>query len=151
MDKIMKKVICIILFLYFSASCGGGGVNGDYEFRNGNGWVTIEYPTTEPTFSTNDDSIYLSGRAFISPTHWRCCSGSAEDTGVKVTWENKTTNQGGDTYQSVQICNFLGTPYLCNHRWSATVPLVYGNNYIVITAIDLGGLSGKDSITVKRE
>lgn len=128
----------------------GGGEGGGEEDDSGGGWVTIEDPTTEPATSTHCDSIYIAGEAFISPTWYRCCSGSAEDTGVTVTWRNITSGESGNADQDVDICYFFGSPYLCNHRWGATVPLILGENHITVTASDPSGVSGQGSITVSK-
>ncbi len=142
----------IILFSLVIAGCKGGGGGSAYIGGGGNsaGWVTINSPTTEPTTSTNCNSISLGGEAFISPTEWRCCSGSAADTGVSVAWSNVTTGQSGTAFHWVDICYFITAPYLCNHTWSATVPLVVGDNQIMISASDAAGVSAQDSIAVSK-
>ncbi|MGA1794922.1 MAG: hypothetical protein ACMUIL_03585 [bacterium] len=148
----MKRATLYLMFLpliLVIIGCGGGEGGGE-EDDSGGGWVTIEEPTTEPATSTNCDSIYIGGEAFISPTWYRCCSGSAEDTGVTVTWRNITSGEGGNADQDVDICYFFGSPYLCNHRWGATIPLTLGENQITVTASDPSGVSGQGSITVSK-
>ncbi|MGA1865500.1 MAG: carboxypeptidase-like regulatory domain-containing protein [bacterium] len=151
----MRRAILFLIFIpliLVIIGCGGDGTGGgsDGEDYSGGGWVTIEDPTTEPTISTNCDHIYIGGEAFISPTWYRCCSGSAEDTGVTVTWRNITSGESGNADQSVDICYFFGSPYLCNHRWGATVPLALGENQITVSASDPSGVSGHSSITVSK-
>lgn len=93
-------------------------------------WLTIDpvYP------NTNCGSFVLEGDAFISPTYWHCCGGSAaEMTAVTVTWRNETTGESGGAAQTVQY----GSLYpLYNHRWRATVSLAPGSNNIAVTAAD---------------
>jgi len=128
---------------------GGGGDGNNADFEN-SGYIIIEYPTTASSYTTYCDAANLGGEAFISPTWWRCCSGSAEDTGVTVTWENKTTGQNGFATQNVDICYSFGIPYLCNHTWHAEVPLALGDNLINVRSTDPSGNTGKDSITVTK-
>jgi Bacterial Ig-like domain/Galactose oxidase, central domain len=146
----IAAVACVVAL----NACGGGGDDeeqrddpNDPTFR-GRGSVTIVSPSST-TVSTEEDFINLSGVAFISPDRFRCCSGSATDTGVFVTWANSTGGNGA-TSQTVGICSAFGTPFLCNHKWTVRIPLVMGTNVIRITATDLGSNEGTDGITVTR-
>jgi N-acetylneuraminic acid mutarotase len=65
-------------------------------------------------------------------------------------WTNAATGQSGQASQYVGICWFLWTPYLCNHSWSASIPVVEGNNRITVTASDPSGNIGTASITISR-
>jgi hypothetical protein len=114
------------------------------------GWVTITSPSDSGSATTYCSSVTLSGEAFISTDYAHCCSGSATDTGVSVSWENQASGTRGAASQSVDYCYLFGTPYLCNHSWYATVPLLLGDNLIQITAIDPGGSGGRDSLTVNQ-
>ena len=129
-------------------SCGGdSGKEGDND-NSGTGFITITEPPSLG-YSTVCNTIPISGDAFISPTWWSCCSGSTEIvTGVTVTWVNETTGESGKAYQAVKLCSFLSPPYPCEHTWSATIPLVLGENIIKVTAIDPSNLTGHDTITV---
>jgi N-acetylneuraminic acid mutarotase len=129
---------------------GGGGGTSESDTSPNEGWVTITYPTTADTYSTDTSPQYISGEAFISPTWWRCCSGDASDTGVTVNWTNAATGQSDQASQHVGICWFLWSPYLCNHSWSANIPVVEGNNLITVTASDPSGNIGNDRITIIR-
>src|SRR5256885_7527136 len=60
----------------------------------GAGFISIDSPA-DSTYTTEFDSVYLSGSAFISPASSRCCSFSASDTGVTVTWTSSTGESGG--------------------------------------------------------
>lgn len=135
------------------AACGGtgegGGSGGDTDNGSG-GLITIDYPTSGSSYTEYCNSVHLSGEAFISSTWSRCCSGSAEDTGVTVRWENKTTGESGNASQSVHICYLFGTPFFCDHTWGASIPLTLGDNFIVVTAYDPGDKMGDDSITVTK-
>lgn len=141
----------VIIFGVFSILGSGGGSDGvsDDGGTPNAGWVTISYPTTDDTYNTDNSPQYLSGEAFISPTWWRCCSGDASDTGVSVIWRNETTGQTGPASQYVRYCWFLGL-YLCDHTWSASIPIIEGNNNITITASDPSGNTGIDKITIIR-
>lgn len=129
------------------AGCGGGAGDGDGP-EPGGGWIVISTPTADPSFTDYCNTTYLAGEAFISPDWSHCCSGSAEDTGVTVTWYNASTGAGGAASQHVDICYLFGTPYLCNHTWSAVVPLAVGLNEVRVTATDPGGLTGTDEIAI---
>jgi N-acetylneuraminic acid mutarotase len=151
-----------VRFLILSAllglcACGGGG--GDEgpspstppNPNVGRGSLSIEAPTENPTYTTESAELSLSGAAFISPTSFRCCSGSATDTGVEVGWSN-AAGGGGAASQSVRYCTFLGFGplHLCDHTWSAWIPLVVGANVVTVTATDPSGNIGRDTITVTR-
>ena len=129
---------------------GGGGSDSDNGGTPNEGWVKIYFPTTEDNYTTDNSPQYFTGEAFISPTSWRCCSGDASDTGVIVEWRNETTGQSAQASQYIRICYFLWSPYLCDHRWSANIPIIEGNNSIVITASDPAGNNGTDRITIFR-
>lgn len=128
----------------------GGGGDDSSTPTGGGGWVTIDQPTSAGQYSTDRTGVTLGGEAFISPTHFRCCSGSATDTGVTVGWQNQATGASGSAFQSVGICWFFGF-FLCDHRWTASVPLALGNNPITVTASDPSGNTGSAAITVTRE
>jgi len=141
-----SRVRLVLVFLFFVlfliTACGGGGGEGDDGVTpppplDGGGWITILAPEASSPYETYCDSIYLAGEAFISSGYFRCCSGSAEDTGVQVTWRNSSTGEGGVATQRVHVCDFLGTPFLCNHEWSVTVPLRLGSNAIVLRASEV--------------
>lgn len=126
-QRIFYKLLPVLfLITAVTASCGGGGGGGGAPSTDtgnvGAGWVTIDYPTTESTYTTDRLSVYLSGKAFISPTWWHCCSGSAEDTGVTVTWENVTTGVTGNAYQQAEYCWFFGY-FLCGIAGASPSPL----------------------------
>ena len=147
----------VAVLLTLAAACGGGG-GGDGDdspppdpnapTRKGFGSVEITTPSSS-SHSTESDSIHLGGTAFISPTNFVCCSGSADDTGVGVSWSS-SRGGGGFTSQSVDLCFFIFTPFLCHHTWSAAVPLAVGANVIRVTAADSSGNVGTDTITVTR-
>lgn len=138
----------LLCLLFVLAGCGGGDGDADEAPVAGGGWIYITVPTPEPTYIDFCNSSYLAGDAFISPEYSHCCSGSAEDTGVTVSWYNASTGVGGAALQQVEICYLLGQPYLCNHSWSATVPLAIGVNEIRVTATDPGGRTGTDTIGI---
>ncbi|MCM5570437.1 Ig-like domain-containing protein [Burkholderiaceae bacterium FT117] len=115
----------------------------------GAGWVTIEVPTP-PAYSTDSPGVFLSGEAFISPTWSRCCSGSATDTGVTVTWSNAATGESGQATQRVSYVWLFGTAILGTHTWWEGIDLALGDNPITVTATDPSGNLGRARITVTR-
>ena len=154
MSKIGELLVGLttVLLVLASIGCsrgGGGGTDSSNDSSSG-GWITITDPSDTGTASTYCNTETISGEAFISPTYYRCCSGSASDTGVTVTWENLTTGANGSASQSVQICYLFGSPYLCNHSWSASVPLIVGSNVVRVTAVDPAGVNGSATITISK-
>ena len=146
----LLRGLCGTIFLLIAlAGCGGGG-GGAAEppsdpDRVGKGWITIVAPQTITDSSTG----FLQGKAFISPTHWRCCTGSPTDTGVTVTWSNTTTGASGDASQT-PIYEWLFGYFLIDHQWRASIPLAVGRNAIAVTAVDADGNLGRATITVTR-
>lgn len=141
MVMVWRRVMVWALALLLSA-CGGGSVE-IYWGPSPSGWVTID-----PVQSTVGDSATLSGEAFISPTYWNCCSGTAQQmTAVTVSWRNETTGASGLASQSVKVGTFEP---LYDHVWTATVPLVLGSNRIAITATDVAGITATARTTVDR-
>lgn len=125
------------------AGCGGGGGGTDLVAQ---GWVTVD-AANAPNTVCNDTT--LTGKAFISPTWWGCCTGTAEKmTGVTVTWRNETGGQSGAAYQHVNLVGSFGISTLADHSWSATVPLVMGANTIAIQAQDPSGLTATKRVTI---
>jgi N-acetylneuraminic acid mutarotase len=130
-------------------SSGGGDSDGDDGDTN-RGWLTLTYPTDEASYPTDTSPQYLAGEAFISPTWWRCCTDDASDTGVTVSWRNEATNQSAPATQHVRYCLFLFSVYLCDHTWSASIPVIAGDNPITVTATDPDGNHGEKAITIVR-
>ncbi|MBI3529191.1 MAG: Ig-like domain-containing protein [Betaproteobacteria bacterium] len=149
------RVAALTSLLLMLCACGGGGGGTDASTppndpnRVGAGWVTITGSDAGPSKLTNSPTVSLSGDAFISPKFFVCCTGSATDTGVTVSWANATTGGSGAATQAPQYCFFLGY-YLCGHTWQATIDLVVGNNAITITATDPGGNLGRATVSVRR-
>jgi hypothetical protein len=150
-----RNAFCVYLFLAAGlaaglVACGGGGGGGGEAGDTNNGWITIDAPALGPDNIEYCNYADIGGEAFISPTWYRCCSDSAEDTGVTVTWENKTTGESGYASQYAEYCYLPFTPsaYICGHTWNVSAPLAIGNNLIVVTATDPSGNTGTDSITV---
>ena len=86
--------------------------------------VTIDTPTTAPTYSTGSPQLSLGGTAW-------------DDVGVtQVTWSNADTGGSGTA---------TGTT-----SWTASVPLALGSNLITVTAADAAANVGTDSITVTK-
>jgi hypothetical protein len=84
--------------------------------------VTIDQPTTAPTFTAAAEPLAISGTA-------------TDNVAVtSVTW---TTSMGA-----------AGTTSLTGTTWSASVPLAPGTNVITVTATDAAGNTGTDTLTV---
>lgn len=146
--------ILIVVVVFLSADCGdGGGDESDSPppSSSGGGWITVLAPDTPPPYETFCDRLTLWGEAFISSGYSRCCSGSADDTGVKVTWQNTSIGLSGAADQRVDVCYFFSSPFLCNHEWWATVPLAVGSNTIVLRAAEVapGTAWGEEEFVVE--
>jgi hypothetical protein len=144
-SSVLRVLICGMLLAL--AGCGDGGDDDSGTSIPSTGFVSITSTPDNPTYCS---TALLSGEAFISKDYYRCCSGSATDTGVTVTWTNRTTGQSGAASQSVRICYFFGVPYLCDHTWSANVPVALGHNAITIRASDPGGAAGDAATSLER-
>lgn len=138
--------ICYSLLLTVLSACSGGGEGTpDEPVPDPNaGWINIKYVSSYP------NQVYLSGHAFISPSWWGCCTGSAADAGVTVTWKNLTTNIDGPAYQRVFYeCFPLIGCWMYKHEWSANIPIVAGDNHIQMYASDPGGNFGYAEVIVQ--
>lgn len=138
-----RRLLCLCCCALLT-SCGGDG-GTSYTPPAPTGWVSIDPPASSATVC-ND--VLLTGEAFISPTFWSCCGGTAaEMTAVTVTWRNDTTGATGTASQTVQTG--LLVP-LYDHRWTATVPLQMGTNRVSVTATDPAGLSGTAQVSIDK-
>lgn len=148
--------VAVVIALTLTA-CGTGGTSGESipagsACHTNNGDVSITFPSACPV-SVSTAEISLSGEAFIShqpnlnlPDWWQ---NTATATGVTVTWTNVTTGQSGPTEQTVRICWFF-VSFLCEHQWSASVPIAMGSNTVRITASDNAGTRGIATTAVVR-
>lgn len=148
--KRLPAFLCAIAGATLLAGCGGGGGASSTATGLTGGWVTVLTPSDSGTYSSNCNDITLGGKAFISQTWYRCCSGDASDTGVTVSWKNLVTGSSGTAHQTPHYCLLIGTTYLCDHSWDATIALTLGDNIFEVTAIDPGGAGGTDTITVSK-
>jgi hypothetical protein len=139
-----------LIFIFLMNGCGGGGGGGSPDTGPVGGWISITNPADTGRYSTSCGSVSLGGNAFISQNYYHCCSGSASDTGVTVSWENLVTGSSGAAQQSPEYCYLFGVQNLCDHTWYADIPLALGDNIIKVTAIDPGGSGGTDTITVNK-
>jgi hypothetical protein len=146
--RFLLSLSALLMMALITQGCSDNGSDITLTNELGGGWVTIATPSDSGSATTYCDSAWVSGEAFISADYFRCCSGSATDTGVTVSWENLVTGTHGDASQAVDYCYLFGTPYLCNHTWQAEIPLILGDNIIQISAIDPGGAGGRDTITI---
>lgn len=140
-DKCLRWAMVGALLLT-AANCGGGGGGGGETSVPSPAFITIDSSET----STVCDSVALRGTAFISPDWYHCCSGAATDTGVTVTWTNAASGETGAAYQEVK--ESFGV--IWEHTWSATIPLVLGNNVIKVTAADPSGLSASATAAISK-
>ncbi len=84
--------------------------------------VTVESPTTAPSFDTSASPVALAGSA-------------ADNVALNaVVWSNAATGQSGSTSGL--------------SAWSASVPLAGGVNPITVTAYDTSGNTAVDTVTV---
>lgn len=135
---------CLLAALAGGCGGGSGGTPPGDPNRVGAGWITISGQG-----STDSPTTVVGGQAFISPTHRRCCTGNASDTGVTVTWSNTTTGDSGAALQTPHY-GWLFQFFLSGHSWSASIPVVLGSNDITVTATDPSGNLGRATITVTR-
>jgi hypothetical protein len=151
--KVIRDLVLVCFLIPLFGGCGGGG--GDESASPpdpnapvsiGRGFIRINSPSDGSTFTTESGSVSLSGNAFISPTSFRCCSGSATDTGVTV------TSTSGSVAQTAHYCRPFGFGPLtiCEHTWTTTISLVVGKNQFSVEASDADGNYGRDSITITR-
>lgn len=140
-NNIARFGISLIVFLTLLLSgCGGGGgdsLNSSSNPNIGAGWVRIDSAWADL------QNAYMSGTAFISPTGWSCCSGTAEDTGVSVGWTNSAAGASGQASQYVTYDCLFSTCWPGTNRWYATIPLISGSNQISIIASDASGNTGR--------
>lgn len=136
----LLPLFCAVLLL----SCGGDGTVS-VALPTASAWVRID-PLASSTTVCNE--VQLSGDAFISPTDWHCCGGTAaEMTAVTVTWRNETTGATGTASQTVKTGVLVP---LYDHEWTATVPLQAGTNRLSVTATDLAGPSATAQAVVDK-
>lgn len=141
---------CLLAAL--TSGCGGGG-EGDAPplvdpNRVGAGWITIDASTPQES-STDSVSIAMSGEAFINPSCAINGCGDPINTGVEVTWINSTNGTSGSARQDFRVCFFL-LFFLCDHHWTASIPLALGSNNVRITAADAFGNVGTVTRTIQR-
>jgi hypothetical protein len=132
-------------FLLLLAAClsGCGGESDSLQNDNvGAGWIRIS------SAQSDSQNAYLSGTAFISPGWFVCCTGSASDTGVDVSWSNSTTGASGSATQKLSYGCFLSTCWPDSHTWSANIPLATGTNLIFVVASDPAGNIGRRSFNI---
>ena len=137
--SIKTRTLVSLTILLVLPGCSGGG--------NDNAWVKIETPTSQSTYQTDQQSVYLDGRSFIPPGS--ICSGEMFGTvayGYSVVWNNAANGTSG-------TANLL---YSCfiekNLTWFSlqSTALELGENKITVTASAMDGTSGQDTITITR-
>ncbi|MCZ6692209.1 MAG: hypothetical protein O7H41_21710 [Planctomycetota bacterium] len=113
----------LLCAIALAVGCGGGqhggsGGAGDIAPPT----ITIETPTTGPTYETDHTPITVAGTA----------TGAVSI--ARVTWHNDTTGDSG-----------LGQG---TDSWSASIPLAVGTNLITVTAHDPSGRQGQAALMV---
>lgn len=118
---------CLLVFALSTqllvAGCGGGNDGGEgsgYDPSLPSGELSIDEPTTEPTYTTFQDSVTLTGTRSPAVSI--------------VTWANLTTGATGQgaILDYPDICCFLFTCWDCiRYQWgAASLPLQSGENQI---------------------
>ncbi len=150
------RYVCLIFVVTFGlitiiGSGGGGGGGGGSDDDSNIGWLEI---TSSPVRlnAEGEPYAYVNGTAFESPGYVAhkcaglyCLIGNYDNSypGVDVSWVNKSNNTSGTATSR------YGTATDWEHVWYAYIPLIIGNNDVVITASDPAGNHGSDSITVE--
>jgi hypothetical protein len=107
------------------SSCGGDGDESE-EVPD---LITINSPSENPTLSP---LVALSGTR-SSSVH-------------AVNWSNAAGGGGAATLTAQECVVFPIGRFPCNHGWSASIPLVVGNN--LITVIGHGGIDSFTRVTI---
>ncbi len=146
----------VVLAATFGACGGSGGDGGGGTASSPTPWVSIDPTATR----VQDNSVNLYGQATCDncpPTEWAfgyCPSiGPPMSSSVDVAWTNRTTGATGGASHAISgsysyLFSYCTVSY--SHKWSASIPLVIGENLIEIAAIDPSGASGNDNITITR-
>ena len=124
-------------------ACGGDGSGDAPPATNELVWITS--PTSGDAYSTDRDTVSLSGGAFV-PTGAECTGITGTmPAGYSVTWTNSTTGASGNAGF------YLGCLLQVNVIWeTAPIPLALGANAITVTARDASGNTASDSLVVSR-
>jgi hypothetical protein len=140
------RIFTVLFALCILTACGGGGPTGDSAGNYDYGWVLIENERT----GTTGASIDLYGEAFsdtpASYTPDNCPVGP--DTSMTIKWTNQSSSTSGYGYLGYWVAYGIFRQAECQHRWSATVPLISGKNVIVIT-VSSSAVSGSASIDIR--
>ena len=131
---------------------GCGDDSSDQEEASHIAWVSIDEPMDKTLLGSGTQSVWVSGRAFISPSYvahhcvgMGCILGEFDDSypGVDVSWENASTGASGVTRSR------YGTLTSWEHVWSAQIPVNTGPNRIVIRARDPAGEAAEATLVVE--
>ncbi len=147
MKKVRNRLInnlryfCIIVVIAFGLiaiiASGGGDAPPDTNGLCGN-YMEIKSPTEDSIYTTVYDSIGLDGKSF------------GTDTGISVTWLNRSTGQSSTFGELPNYCCLLGACWICGYYWYGTIPLQVGDNQIEVTSTDPDDRCGVDSILVTK-
>jgi hypothetical protein len=134
------------LLLALLAGCGYASISivaGTDSYDDG--WLEIESPSLADYWETADSAVVLGGSAFVPLGS--TCSGTIGTLapGYRVSWSNTATGQAGMAQA------WLDCAVPVEVRWrTEAIPLAAGNNPILVGALDAGGRSATDAITVYR-
>jgi hypothetical protein len=151
--KILSYIcLCFVIAFGLITIVGSGGGGGDGSNGDSNiGWLSIE---SFSVILNNEGEAYadINGTAFESPDYtahkhggicFILCSYDDSYPGVDVSWKNQTNSINGTATSR------YGTKTNWDHIWHASIPLILGNNDIVITSSDPAGNHGSDSMIVE--
>ena len=113
-----------------------------YTGDNNAGWIQTDYAWADT------QNAHIGGTAFVSPTGWSCCTNTAQDTGVTVTWSNSTSGSSGTASQQVGYACLFSTCWPSTNTWSATIPLSQASNSLAVIATDAYGNNAKVTLTM---
>src|SRR5262249_31971614 len=144
----LLRMACLggLVALIVTACGGGGGDSTPPAARTLS--IRIAQPTNTGSYSSNCNTLRLSGDLDLG-AHSQCCGGPAP-TDDTITWKNQASGASGAAGVFVSVCSAFGISVLCNPHWTATVPLVIGNNRITIDIVDSGGDKGEAVLNVNK-
>ena len=166
----LRGILLIVVLSLSLFACGGNDDDSGQGILLFPLWVAIDDPfflctdprgVLQPCDVTDSTFVNLFGKA-------QCDNCPPSESGgfcpparpvplpiIDVTWRNRSTNVAGDASEFIDsICTPIpfGQLFFRTYSlfWSASVPLILGENLIVATASGPGGTPGSDAITITR-
>ena len=133
--------LLIVLLTVFLNACGGSDGSDDFDSVTA-GLFTLKQPEPGSNNVEYCGSAHLEGNILVRPYLWHL-----DDMGITVQWENMTTGLIGIADQGTIPCSD-GT--LCSRYWHASVPLILGDNEIIVTALDQDGRTESFSVNITK-